>query len=207
VSSATGLSYQWYKNGVIVAGATNGSYTASTSGNYAAIISNGCATDTVGPVSIVNPPNPVITLVGTSTLATGSFAAYQWYKNGVAIAGATSSTYSYSTPGVYTVKVTDGHGCSVVSASYTVSTGVNEVNAIASAADIRMFPNPATDIIRIEAPMKVNVSVLTMDGKIITRINDATSVDVSNLANAMYLIIVYDTNDNLLKTDKFIKIN
>jgi hypothetical protein len=55
--------------------------------------------------------------------------------------------------------------------------------------------------------VKVNVSVLSPDGKVIMQQDDATTIDVSNLANGMYMIMIYSQDNALLKTDKFMKVN
>jgi len=60
------------------------------------------------------PPGSVM-LTALPTGGTGSYASYQWYLNGVAVMGAVLSTFNASTPGSYTVTVTDSVG--VVSAA------------------------------------------------------------------------------------------
>lgn len=110
------LSYQWQKNGVNIPSATSLWYTtpptslADDGSVLRAIVSNGWGTVTSSS-AILNvtaiTQNPVITTqptnltvfagrpVSFSTSATGSVPLYyQWLKNGVAIPGATSSTYS-----------------------------------------------------------------------------------------------------------------
>ncbi|HEX8270341.1 MAG TPA: T9SS type B sorting domain-containing protein [Flavobacterium sp.] len=68
-------------------------------------------------------------LVLTANITTdlSSNATYQWYRNGVAIGGATSGTYSISTVpdnlGQYSVRVTDGTTC-YLSSSITVDNTV-----------------------------------------------------------------------------------
>ena len=47
---------------------------------------------------------------------------YQWYKNGTAISGATSSTYKATASGKYKVKVTTGSGASNTSSEYNYLT-------------------------------------------------------------------------------------
>ena len=71
--------------------------------------------------------------------------------------------------------------------------------------DIRLYPNPATSVIRIDAPVVVNVKILSPDGKVVIQQNATTEVNVSGLANGLYIIMVYDKDDFLLKTDKFMK--
>lgn len=57
---------------------------------------------------------------GTSKGEYKSTYTYQWYKDGIAISGATSSTYGASNSGSYTVKVTSKAGKEVTSSSYNV---------------------------------------------------------------------------------------
>lgn len=97
--------------------ATKGRYTSSTSYNSNSITN-----------SILASPNiPVLTISGdgcvnktTLTTATG-LSAYQWYKDNLAISGATSNTYTPSASGVYQVQVSNGT-CSNTSSATTIYT-------------------------------------------------------------------------------------
>jgi hypothetical protein len=124
----------------------------------------------------------------------------------VAISGATTSVYSYSAAGSYTVRVTNGAGCSVTSAAYVVSggstSGITETNA---GPEVNIYPNPATAIVHIVADVKVNVVVLTAVGRAIMDRKDVTEIDLSQYATGMYMIMVYDENNNLLKAAKVVK--
>jgi len=113
-ASGTGpLSYQWYLGGVAIPGATSSTYTTPTtvSGNSGSIftvtVTNSAGTVTSTPATltvnsaplIVTPPaNQTVTAGQTATFSvTASGTApltYQWSKNGTAIPGATSSTYT-----------------------------------------------------------------------------------------------------------------
>src|SRR5437879_5359482 len=119
--AATGtapLSYQWNKNGAAVSGATSSSYTtpATTSSDngaqFAVVVSNAAGSITSNSATLTvnaGPVAPSITTQPTSQTVTAGQAAtftvtatgtaplgYQWNKNGAAISGATSS--SYTTP-------------------------------------------------------------------------------------------------------------
>ncbi|HEY0768503.1 MAG TPA: PQQ-binding-like beta-propeller repeat protein, partial [Steroidobacteraceae bacterium] len=122
VASGTApLSYQWQKNGTAIAGATSASYTApaeTTADNgatFAVVVSNsaGSATSSgaklnvaspggspVGPSITAQPADQSIKAGQTasfSVVASGNAPlSYQWRKNGTAIGGATSA--SYTTP-------------------------------------------------------------------------------------------------------------
>lgn len=107
------FTYQWRKDGVAIGGATGATYTISNvqavhAGAYSAVVSNafGSATSASAtlavlaapaPPSITLPPRDVVSRAGaTVALAVGASGAtpfsYQWRKNGVNVAGATSST-------------------------------------------------------------------------------------------------------------------
>jgi hypothetical protein len=119
--AATGtapLSYQWQKNGASISGATSSSFTtpATTSSdngaqftvvvsNTAGSVTSNAATLTVNaapvaPSITTQPTNQTVTagqIATFSVTATGTAPiSYQWRKNGTAISGATSP--SYTTP-------------------------------------------------------------------------------------------------------------
>ena len=119
VASGTApLSYQWLKNGANVAGATSSSYTtpltttADNGSTFDVVVSNTAGTATsnastltvnaasVAPTITKQPVSQAVTAGQAATFnaaATGTAPlSYQWQKNGSAISGATSS--SYTTP-------------------------------------------------------------------------------------------------------------
>ena len=117
-SGTAPLSYQWNKNGTAITGATSSSYTTpaeTTSGSgarFTVMVSNsaGSATSSAAmltvaaaavPPSITTQPTSQNVIAGQtatfSAVASGTTPlSYQWRKNGTAIGGATSS--SYTTP-------------------------------------------------------------------------------------------------------------
>jgi Immunoglobulin domain/Immunoglobulin I-set domain len=110
------LSYQWQKNGASISGATSSTYTTpstSTSDNgsqFKVVVTNSAGsvpsnaatlTVTAAPVApsiTTQPENQTVTAGQTasfSVVASGTAPlSYQWQKNGSAISGATSSTYT-----------------------------------------------------------------------------------------------------------------
>jgi hypothetical protein len=208
VTSLTpGLTYQWLLNGGAIAGATNSGYLADTIGSYSVIVNNGVCSQLLTGPDVVYMLLPVIGYTPPNILFTGSYAVYQWYRNGVAISGANSSIVHVTLPGTYSVIVEDGHGCTDT-ATYLVTGGgggSTNVTTTTSLMDIRVYPNPATARLFIDAPVKVNVVITTMDGRKVMELQNATSIDVSKLAGGLYLVTISDENNLLLKTTKFSK--
>ncbi|MBC7552941.1 MAG: T9SS type A sorting domain-containing protein, partial [Taibaiella sp.] len=64
-----------------------------------------------------------------------------------------------------------------------------------------------TSIITVDAPFQVNIVVMAPDGRMISRKDLTNRIDISTLANGTYLIMVYGTDDQLLKTERIIKVN
>jgi len=110
------MTYQWNKNGAAISGATSSTYTtpaettADNNAQFTVAVSNtaGSATSNAAVLTVTNPAvAPAITTQPASQTViagkTASFAVaatgtapltYQWSKNGAAISGATSSTYT-----------------------------------------------------------------------------------------------------------------
>jgi hypothetical protein len=154
--SATGtapLNFQWRRNGADIAGATLARYTTAPAGvaddgaafsvvlsNAAGTVTSSAATLTVSasaPPLIAAQPAGSTVAVGQSASfvvsATGSAPiAYQWLRNGVAIAGATAS--SYTTPP--TTALDDG---AVFSATASNAVG----SALSEGATLRVGANVA----------------------------------------------------------------
>ena len=134
-----GLSYSWLLNGVLISGATASSYTATQAGNYQLILTNSVNVSDTSAVTVVTV-NPAPTAVATPTgptsvcnggsvtmnATTGTGYTYQWAINTVNIPGATSSSYTASSTGFYTVTVTAG-GCAATSSSVSVIINANPV--------------------------------------------------------------------------------
>jgi ELWxxDGT repeat protein len=129
MTSTTGTSYIWKKDGTIIAGATSQTYPATAGGSYTVTVTNanGCNTTsapfvvTVTTVSaFVTAPASFFCQGGSLLLTSSSGDSYQWKINGTGISGGTAQTYNATAAGIYSVLVTTG-GCSATSAGYTVT--------------------------------------------------------------------------------------
>jgi hypothetical protein len=131
-TAGTGSTYVWYRNGAAIANATSVSYTATQAGSYTVQrTASGCSAVSSAVSVVVNSaPTVAITAGGPTTFCTGgsvvlnatagSGSTYVWYRNGAAIANATSASYTATQAGSYTVQRTVS-GCSATSSAVSVT--------------------------------------------------------------------------------------
>jgi len=81
-------------------------------------------------------------------------------------------------------------------------TGVNELNV---ANSIHLYPNPAENTLNVDATENVNITIFSIDGKKLLEQKNTKSINVNTLVSGMYIVTVSNTNNMLLKTDKFVK--
>lgn len=165
----TGVTYLWSSSGVITAPSSSRptvSPLVTTQYFVYASSSLGCiAHDTVQVSVIPRPANPVITQNGNN-LSTSTATSYQWYLNGIAIAGATAQTYLANTPGEYRVKIKMNNCESDFSLAVTVvTTGINSPELD---KHIIIAPNPvdAELIVRYTGNFaRFDIALLDLSGK------------------------------------------
>ena len=189
--SVNGFNYKWLNGTSIVDSTIVPNYTAFNAGTYKVIIkdSNGCISKlSTSSVKIKTNaiPTASITPLGSTTIsATGSVklnaspstgVTWQWYKDGVAISGATSKQYLATIDGSYTVAVTK-LGCVGTSAAIVVTqTGVKEEAGITNGSvlsfELSAYPNPVSDVLTINVQGIENVDgtiqVMDCNGRLIT---------------------------------------
>ena len=133
--------YQWYRNDTLIPGATSQSYIAYDGGNYSVIFSNasGCTGSSSVPIYSISLINSPINAVGTNfclgdsvRLTVSTYSGNQWYFNGTAIQGATSSALYASQNGNYKV-ITTQNCCAVSADSVDLQFNSTPVAVITSA--------------------------------------------------------------------------
>jgi hypothetical protein len=166
------LQYQWLRNNIAVAGATDSIYYAAIAGNYTVVISSNSCTDTavMDSVIVLPKPVPVVAFNGTE-LSTGTFATYQWYRDNVLIPGATSATYHPLQNGNYTVEVTNVNGCKARAAVFNV-TGLGLSSVSNDWQQLMIYPNPNNGrftvwgTLKDQKGKKIDITVIDINGKV-----------------------------------------
>ncbi len=109
------FTYQWRRNSAILSGATSNVYTAKSTGSYTVYItSGGCSlssspsdvTINSVPSAVITPSNPVLVCGNSVTLTSSAATNYSWNT------GATTQTLTVTSPGTYSVTVSNGNNCS-----------------------------------------------------------------------------------------------
>ncbi len=200
--------YQWYIGGVPIAGATSGVYPAVKGGSYTVKITSTCSTTSL-PIDVTeNPlPNPLLTFDGAKIATQKYYVSYQWFKDLTAISGATKYNLVPSTNGKYKVSVTDTNGCQSISDYYILTGWAPHVNGVQTlgSGEIRVYPNPAQNMIHIESATEVRAVITSIDGRVLIEQSKAKDIDIKTLANGIYTIMLYDTDGQMVKAEKLVK--
>jgi PKD repeat protein len=140
---------------------------------------------------------PVIVQEG-NILRSSTAASYQWYREGVAVTGATSKTIKADRRGYYTVKTYNSTGCEKESASFFFL----PVSGKEKGGDVRIkcSPNPTSGIINIvlseipQKPAKATVYDLRGNKLLSAQVKDNVNpINAFKLAKGMYMVeVIFD---------------
>ena len=136
-STGNGYTYQWVEGGLAIGGAVSGTYTATATGAYEVVVTNGCGSVTSAPVNVTitskTLPLSISSITETeSTICNGQSSTL----NVVAMNGSGNYTYMWSdnttdqsdvvspnTTTTYSVTVSDG----ITSVDTTIVVTVNQL--------------------------------------------------------------------------------
>jgi hypothetical protein len=184
--------------------------TIGGAGTIKVILKSLCDSTTVEMNVEMYMPSVIITIDEflLSTTNQSDYTSWQWYLNGNKIEGATAPTYTVQANGLYSVIVTGGNNC-LDSATYTV-TNYTSVPSVSRIADqVHIYPNPAREFVRIEAPVPVSVRIMSVDGRVLQSepMEGKTKVILmSGYTPGMYLLYIADQEGELLKIEKLIMV-
>ena len=243
VNGGTYPNYQWYKNGVAVSGATVSVYTGSfapgdsiwvtmtstlSCASPATAVSNHIrlSTGTITPsvaVSVANGSPCTGTVDSFTAIPTngGTAPTYQWYKNGVAISGATSAKYittSFASTDSFWVVMTSNLSCAspssvssthihlnvftagtvTVTSNSPVSLGatITLSAATVSGATLYSWTGPSGFTATGQTPTRAGATA-AMGGTYYVHVTNTTSCG----ANGSVVVVVNGTSCNLSLTD------
>lgn len=217
IDSSTNIPTSWSWN---ISGATQSTHTTQNpivSFNNSGVFdvqlqtSNGAGTGTtVTKIQYVNVIESPTLVYENKILTTSLTSGIQWYNGNFAIPGATTSSFTPSTSGNYTVVNTMvGPNCKSNSRSVLLDIKEN-TNILADITEILIFPNPSTDQMQISVQNKIGTNELDvtfyslMGNEVtipITNTEELSTkkVDVSGLSSGTYIAKVIVNGKNHFK--------
>lgn len=222
-NTGAGYTYQWFKNGHLITGATSDSYTTTKTGYYEVQVTTpgGCfavsdvttVSGLAAPNANINAPNGLNLCAGTVKLKASYDGTnmYQWYKDGMPVGGATSYLYIATATGNYYCQVTAANGCQKNTATVTVINACRELNEPIAYS---ISPNPANGIFMVKgetgnASGEVILKIYSMAGELIAERNIEMhngyfneEFDGAGLSNGIYLIMIQ--HDQSVYSDRIV---
>lgn len=218
LSAINGESYQWFKDGERISGATEQMYTTNEAGVYSVNIDLGDCNvnasinlENSGFTSSIDVPernmiNDGETLVATVT--TDAFnPEFKWYLNEEIISGAITNSYEATQRGSYKVVITQTSGCqSSVDYTFVVTEAFPSVDNIPNLISPNADGINDTWIIPQEYVSGTNteITILSSQGEIVLQTNDylnnwpENSIDF-NAVNPVYYYIITTENNQTKK--------
>jgi len=147
----------------------------------------------------IKPAKPIVTSSNLNTetpvLTSNATAGNQWYQNGVAITGATNSTFNVTTPGIFKVQVKADDCVSAFSSDIPIIV----TGDLIKNRQVVAYPNPATDYIEVSGiAHEIHTSqVINMMGQSsnisLLKNGDVYQGSVENLSTGVYLLRIQDS--------------
>lgn len=199
-TSGTGFSYQWLRNGAVIAGQTSASLVASLAGDYRVVVSSAaaCSDSSTALTIIVNPkPDPAVLTVSVDTLFARPGSDLVWFRNGVVLAGITDSILIITQDGNYNALRLSLAGCASDTSNTlvitNVSVGANELPGL------RLYPNPSEGWLRLELEIgskeALELEVRSLTGQLVHSqswpegsYSQQLDINLTDLPQAMYLL-------------------
>ncbi|MBL7893298.1 MAG: T9SS type A sorting domain-containing protein [Bacteroidia bacterium] len=193
--------------------ATTQNITGLCAGTYVLTLTDagaGGATCT-GTTTITEPPvlSIIVSSVGSTATATVTGGTpgytYMWMPGMYG-----TPTVSSLAPGTYTVSVTDKNGCYNYTTVTITATGIY---ALTSNNGVKIYPNPASDLLTIEISPenagKTKITILNILGEIVYEENVTAdkllkqSLDLSKLPQGVYFAVIHFAGRTI--TNKVVK--
>ena len=166
-------------------GLCSGSFNVTVTDN------NGCVSTEL--ITIIEPQPILVNIWQYDDMleATSGFVSYQWLDEQLnPIISEISNEFYPTSPGEYSVEVTDSNGCSTI--SYAISFVASSVNF--NDITFEVYPNPTTNYINIEGATLISeIEVYnTIGDNIISILNNLSAnrikIDLSNQPKGIYFL-------------------
>ena len=89
--------------------------------------------------------------------------------------------------------------------AYEINPVTNSVKGVAKGAAIDIYPNPVKDVLNIVSAEKVNAVLTGIDGRVVMEQQNAKKLNMSALAEGVYILKLTNAEGELLKAEKVVK--
>ena len=183
-------------------GETSSSIVVRREGRYAVTVytNEACSgtSDTLDVEVLPRPDKPIVTRQG-DVLTASSAHAYQWYRDGIALAGETRQTHIARINGDYHVVVFNQAGCS--RASDPIEVIVVSVHTLARVFSIEAWPDPNQGRVTVSTELpevsSLRITVLNILGQPVAELSEphahgtvTRSIDLTQVPRGVYLLRV-----------------
>jgi hypothetical protein len=239
-NTGSGFTYQWFRDEVLIKNAMGAQLVVNQAGKYAVkITSNNKCSGTSANVEIsggvisgavkITPQSSTIFFNGSSVLiqldnAPSTNLGYQWYRDNVAIANATGSSYRAYEGGAYKLVVGKSSCASTSNAVYVAVLNAfdalpiqkpilfSKVGNTIETSLIHIFPNPANTFLKVEylSPVDQEEAIATIyspmgiviKSQSLRKISAGVfrdEISLENISNGRYFVSVAQGNESLSK--------
>ena len=201
--------YQWKKDGVIISGANSSTYSATTSGSYTCVITNGSCSSTTSATILNTTSAPTGT--SSQSLAPGSTlnsiivtgTNIQWYSSLTSSTPLANTTLLVNGTTYYASQTINGCEGPRLAVTVQVQLGIDNFNTI----KISYSPNPVTNFLDVKSnEILKSVSIMNALGQIVyfkNFNNTDLQLDLANLSAGSYFVKVQsDERQNVFKIIK-----
>lgn len=212
--------YQWYKNGVVITGATNANYTTTEDGAYTVEVTNPSAcSNTSSAYHIITSQLPMVdfdgldtaicefdaalTLIGTPAGGTFSGTGISGSSFDPAVAGIGTFNISYT--------YSNASGCDTVVSKSVIVTSCTGISTKANVNAVNLYPNPNEGNFTLEINANLNanlqVSITDITGKNVHQVSVSSNrgknllqLNVNHLQKGFYILKVSDSIGEINKS-------
>ena len=160
--------YKWYKNGILITGATNVIYTATQTGVYSVEVKNqyGCSAIS-NAITVTVAPLPIAQITALSATSfclgdsvklqavTGLNYTYQWYKNGNMISTASLPNLTVTSSGAYYVVVFNNNACFLQSNTINVNVNPLPIASLSNIGDTTFCDGDSVKLVTSNMPGQI----------------------------------------------------
>lgn len=228
LSAINGNSYQWFKDGIQIEGATNQTYITNEAATYSVILNIGSCTASASIIlenttfessidvldSNTIKENESLTATVTTDAASPEF---KWFFNDLEIIGENNNTYEATQVGNYKVTITQTVGC--VSTKEFLFEVLQEVNLFPDVPNIPNLISPNNDGVNDTwiLPLKyvnnsnTEVTIINSQGEIVLQTNNYQNnwpefqINFTSINPVYYYVIITDNNTTLKGSISIVK--